>query len=147
MLSNEIIEKARTYGSKNYAPFDLVIVRGEGSHVWDPEGREYLDMLGGYSALNHGHRHPRIMRVAHEQLDKVSVVARCFHNEPLSELTEALVKLTGLDRVMPMNSGAEAVESAIKIVRARAIAYVVCRPARRTSLRARTISMAARVQS
>ncbi len=118
MSSNEIIEKTRTYGSTNYAPFDLVIMRGEGSHVWDPEGREYLDMLGGYSALNHGHRHPRIMKVAHEQLDKVSVVARCFHNEPLSELTEALVKLTGLERVMPMNSGAEAVESAIKVARA-----------------------------
>jgi ornithine--oxo-acid transaminase len=116
--TEQVIQKAKTFGSHNYAPFDLVITRGQGAHVWDPEGREYLDLLGGYSALNHGHRHPRIMKVAHEQLDKVSVVARCFLNEPLAELCEYLVKLSGLDRVMPMNSGAEAVESAIKVVRA-----------------------------
>ncbi len=116
--TKEIIERAKTYGSHNYAPFDLVIVRGEGAHVWDPEGREYLDLLGGYSALNHGHRHPRIMKVAHAQLDKVSVVARAFLNEPLADLCEYLTRLAGLDRVMPMNSGAEAVESAIKVVRA-----------------------------
>ena len=116
--TEEIIQKAKTFGSHNYAPFDLVIVRGEGARVWDPEGREYLDLLGGYSALNHGHRHPRIMAVAHAQLDKVSVVARAFLNEPLAELCESLCKISGLDRVMPMNSGAEAVESAIKVVRA-----------------------------
>jgi ornithine--oxo-acid transaminase len=116
--TKEIIDRAKTYGSHNYAPFDLVIVRGEGARVWDPEGREYLDLLGGYSALNHGHRHPRIMKVAHAQLDKVSVVARAFLNEPLADLCEYLTRLSGLDRVMPMNSGAEAVESAIKVVRA-----------------------------
>lgn len=116
--TKDVIERAKTYGSHNYAPFDLVITRGEGARVWDPEGREYLDLLGGYSALNHGHRHPRIMKVAHEQLDKVSVVARCFLNEPLADLCEYLAKLSGLDRVMPMNSGAEAVESAIKVARA-----------------------------
>ena len=116
--TKDIITKAKTFGSHNYAPFDLVLVRGEGAHVWDPEGREYLDLLGGYSALNHGHRHPKIMAAAHAQLDKISVVARCFLNEPLSELAETLVRITGLDRVMPMNSGAEAVESAVKVVRA-----------------------------
>lgn len=116
--TREVIERARMYGSRNYAPFDVVISRGEGAWVWDPEGRQYLDLLGGYSALNHGHRHPRIMKVAHAQLDKVSVVARAFHNEPLADLVEYLSKLAGLDRVMPMNSGAEAVESAIKIARA-----------------------------
>lgn len=116
--TKEVIERAKTYGSHNYAPFDLVLTRGEGARVWDPEGREYLDLLGGYSALNHGHKHPRIMKVAHEQLDTVSVIARCFLNEPLADMAEYLVKLSGLDRVMPMNSGAEAVESAIKVVRA-----------------------------
>ncbi|MDP3278444.1 MAG: ornithine--oxo-acid transaminase [Deltaproteobacteria bacterium] len=116
--TKEIITKAKTFGSHNYAPFDLVLVRGEGSRVWDPEGREYLDLLGGYSALNHGHRHPKIIAAAHAQLDQISVVARCFLNEPLAEMAETLVKLSGLDRVMPMNSGAEAVESAIKVVRA-----------------------------
>lgn len=116
--THEIITKAKTFGSHNYAPFDLVLVRGEGSRVWDPEGREYLDLLGGYSALNHGHRHPKIVAAAHAQLDQISVVARCFLNEPLAEMAETLVKLSGLDRVMPMNSGAEAVESAIKVVRA-----------------------------
>jgi ornithine--oxo-acid transaminase len=116
--TNEVITRAKTFGSHNYAPFDLVISRGEGARVWDPEGREYLDLLGGYSALNHGHRHPRLMKAAHDQLDKVSVVARCFLNEPLADLVEYLSKLSGLDRVMPMNSGAEAVESAIKVVRA-----------------------------
>src|SRR3954464_11477461 len=97
--TKEIIQRAKTYGSQNYAPFDLVISRGEGAHVRDPEGREYLDLLGGYSALNHGHRHPRIMKVAHDQLDRVSVVARCFLNEPLAALCQYLVELTGLDRV------------------------------------------------
>jgi ornithine--oxo-acid transaminase len=116
--TKEVIEKAKTFGSHNYAPFDLVITRGDGAHVWDPEGRQYLDLLGGYSALNHGHHHPKIIAKAHEQLDKIAVVARCFLNEPLAELAETLVKLSGLDRVMPMNSGAEAVESAIKVVRA-----------------------------
>jgi ornithine--oxo-acid transaminase len=116
--TKEVIEKAKTFGSHNYAPFDLVLVRGEGARVWDPEGREYLDLLGGYSALNHGHRHPRVMAAAHAQLDRISVVARCFLNEPLADMAETLVRLSGLDRVMPMNSGAEAVESAIKVVRA-----------------------------
>jgi ornithine--oxo-acid transaminase len=116
--TKEVIEKAKTFGSQNYAPFDLVLTRGEGAHVWDPEGREYLDLLGGYSALNHGHKHPKIMAAAKAQLDKIAVVARCFLNEPLADMAETLVKLSGLDRVMPMNSGAEAVESAIKVVRA-----------------------------
>ncbi len=116
--THDVIERVKRFGSTNYAPFDVVIARGDGAHVWDPEGRAYLDLLGGYSALNHGHRHPRIMKVAHAQLDTVSVVARAFLNEPIADLMERLCGLTGLDRVMPMNSGAEAVESAIKIVRA-----------------------------
>jgi ornithine--oxo-acid transaminase len=116
--TEDVIARTNAHGSHNYAPFDLVISHGEGAHVWDPEGRQYLDLLGGYSALNHGHRHPRILRVAHAQLDRVSVVARCFLNEPLADFVGALADLSGLDRVMPMNSGAEAVESAIKVARA-----------------------------
>lgn len=116
--TREIIERYGNFGSKNYAPFEVVLVKGEGAWCWDPEGKKYLDLLGGYSALNHGHKHPRILKVAHEQLEKISVVARCLYNEPLSVFVETMCKATTLERVMPMNSGAEAVESAIKVARA-----------------------------
>ncbi len=116
--TRDVIERYRHYGSRNYAPFEVVLVKGEGAWCWDPEGKKYLDLLGGYSALNHGHKHPRILAAAHAQLDRVSVVARCLLNEPLADFVKTLSEASGLDRVMPMNSGAEAVESAIKVARA-----------------------------
>jgi ornithine--oxo-acid transaminase len=116
--SEDVIARVQQYAAKNYNPIPVVLERGEGVWAWDPEGRRYLDMLGAYSALNHGHRHPRVVRAAHRQIDKIAVVARAYYTEELARLVEYLAKLTGLDRVLPMNSGAEAVETALKVARA-----------------------------
>jgi ornithine--oxo-acid transaminase len=95
----------------------VTLVEGEGSWVTDREGRRYLDLLSAYSALNFGHRHPRLVAVAHAQLDRLTLTSRAFHNDQLGPFAEALVDLVGLDAVIPMNTGAEAVESAIKAAR------------------------------
>ncbi|MDT0571374.1 ornithine--oxo-acid transaminase [Streptomyces sp. DSM 3412] len=101
----------------NYHPLPVVVARAEGTWVEDVEGRRYLDMLAGYSALNFGHRHPALIEAAHRQLDTLTLTSRAFHNDRLAEFAESLAELTGLDMVLPMNTGAEAVESAIKVAR------------------------------
>ncbi|MBA2947493.1 ornithine--oxo-acid transaminase [Streptomyces himalayensis] len=101
----------------NYHPLPVVVARAEGAWVEDVEGRRYLDMLAGYSALNFGHRHPALIAAAHHQLDQVTLTSRAFHNDRLAGFAEALSDLTGLDMTLPMNTGAEAVESALKIAR------------------------------
>ncbi|MGW2211626.1 ornithine--oxo-acid transaminase [Streptomyces sp. NPDC001781] len=101
----------------NYHPLPVVVARAEGAWVEDVEGRRYLDMLAGYSALNFGHRHPALVRAAHDQLDRLTLTSRAFHNDRLAEFAERLAALTGLDMVLPMNTGAEAVESGIKVAR------------------------------
>jgi ornithine--oxo-acid transaminase len=95
----------------------VVVARAEGTWVEDVEGRRYLDMLAGYSALNFGHRHPALIEAAHRQLDQLTLTSRAFHNDRLAEFAEQLAELTGLDMVLPMNTGAEAVESGIKVAR------------------------------
>ncbi len=115
--SKDIIEKTNHYGAHNYAPKPVVIVKAEGSVVTDPEGREYYDMLSAYSAHNFGHRHPEIVAAAKAQLDKCTLTSRAFHCENLGEFYESLSKLTGKDMVLPMNTGAEAVETALKTAR------------------------------
>ena len=115
--SEQIIEKTNKYGAHNYAPKPVVIVKAEGAVVTDPEGRKYYDMLSAYSAHNFGHRHPEIVAAAKAQLDKVTLTSRAFHCENLGEFYEALSKLTGKDMVLPMNTGAEAVETALKTAR------------------------------
>jgi ornithine--oxo-acid transaminase len=95
----------------------VVVARAEGTWVEDVEGRRYLDMLAGYSALNFGHRHPALVEAAHRQLDRLTLTSRAFHNDRLAEFAERLAELTGLDMVLPMNTGAEAVESGIKVAR------------------------------
>src|SRR4051794_31223478 len=102
----------------NYHPLPVVISRGEGSWVTDVEGKRYLDLLSAYSALNFGHRHPALVAAAEEQLGRLTLTSRAYHNDQLGEFAEALARLSKKDLVLPMNTGAEAVETAIKVARA-----------------------------
>ncbi len=104
-------------GAHNYKPLDVVLSRGEGVYVWDTAGKRYLDCLSAYSAVNHGHCHPRILATLVEQAGRLSLTSRAFRNDQLPLFYEEICALTGSHKVLPMNSGAEAVESAIKAVR------------------------------
>jgi len=104
-------------GAHNYKPLDVVLSRGEGVYVWDTAGKRYLDCLSAYSAVNHGHCHPRILATLVEQAGRLSLTSRAFRNDQLPLFYEEICALTGAHKVLPMNSGAEAVESAIKAVR------------------------------
>ncbi|CAL9600546.1 ornithine--oxo-acid transaminase [Streptomyces sp. enrichment culture] len=115
--SAELIAAEEPILAHNYHPLPVVVARAEGAWVEDVEGRTYLDMLAGYSALNFGHRHPALIEAAHRQLDRLTLTSRAFHNDRLAEFAERLAALTGLDMVLPMNTGAEAVESGIKVAR------------------------------
>ncbi|MCL6299777.1 ornithine--oxo-acid transaminase [Streptomyces kronopolitis] len=115
--SAELIQAEGPVLAHNYHPLPVVVARAEGVWVEDVEGRRYLDMLAGYSALNFGHRHPALIGAAHRQLDQLTLTSRAFHNDRLAGFAEALAGLTGLDMVLPMNTGAEAVESGIKVAR------------------------------
>ncbi len=108
---------AERYAAHNYHPLPVTIARGEGAWVHDDRGRRYLDALAGYSALNFGHRHPRLVAAAREQLDRVTLTARAFHNDQLGPFARDLAALCAKDRILPMNTGAEAVETAIKTAR------------------------------
>ena len=105
------------YGARNYAPLDIVIERAEGVWVWDIDGRRYLDCLAAYSAVNQGHCHPRIVAALVEQSRKVAVTSRAFRNAELGAFFRDICELTGFERALPMNTGAEAVETAIKLAR------------------------------
>ncbi|GAA3535416.1 ornithine--oxo-acid transaminase [Nocardioides daeguensis] len=111
------IDLVETYAAHNYHPLPVVLASGEGAWVTDVEGRRYLDCLAGYSALNFGHGHPRLVARAAEQLHRLTLTSRAFHNDQLGPFARALAELTGKDMVLPMNSGAEAVETAIKVSR------------------------------
>ncbi|GHE61250.1 ornithine--oxo-acid transaminase [Streptomyces spiralis] len=115
--SDELIRAEEPVLAHNYHPLPVVVARAEGAWVEDVEGRRYLDMLAGYSALNFGHRHPALIDAAHQQLDRLTLTSRAFHNDRLAEFAERLARLTGQDMVLPMNTGAEAVESGIKVAR------------------------------
>ncbi|MCE3035688.1 ornithine--oxo-acid transaminase [Streptomyces sp. CMSTAAHL-2] len=115
--SDDLIRAEEPVLAHNYHPLPVVVARAEGTWVEDVEGRRYLDMLSGYSALNFGHRHPALIEAAHRQLDQLTLTSRAFHNDRLAEFAERLAALTGLDMVLPMNTGAEAVESGIKVAR------------------------------
>ncbi|HUP25812.1 MAG TPA: ornithine--oxo-acid transaminase [Thermoanaerobaculia bacterium] len=105
------------YGARNYKPLDVVIDRAEGAWVWDVSGRKYLDCLAAYSAVNQGHCHPKIVQAMIEQAQKVALTSRAFRNSQLGPFYQELCELTGYAKALPMNSGAEAVESAIKLAR------------------------------
>lgn len=115
--SREIIQKTEQYGARNYHPLPIVISKAEGIWVEDPEGNRYMDMLSAYSAVNQGHRHPKIIQALKEQADRVTLTSRAFHHDKLGDFYEKLVKLTNKELILPMNTGAEAVETAIKAVR------------------------------
>lgn len=116
-IMQTIINQTDTYGARNYDPLPIVISEAAGVWVTDPEGNRYMDMLSSYSALNHGHRHPQIIRALKEQADKVTLTSRAFHNDRLGEFYGKLSALTGKSMILPMNTGAEAVETALKAVR------------------------------
>ena len=121
--TRQLIALEDDFGAKNYHPLDVVITRGEGVWVWDVEGNRYLDCLAAYSAVNQGHCHPRIVAALQEQAGRLTLTSRAFRNDQLGPFYEAVATLTGYPRVLPMNTGAEAVETAIKM--ARKWAYTV----------------------
>lgn len=105
------------FGANNYHPLPVTLVRGEGVFVWDDQGRRYLDMMSAYSAVSHGHCHPRLVRVLTEQAQKLAIVSRAFHTDQLGPFLALACELTGMDRALPMNTGTEAVETALKAAR------------------------------
>ena len=115
--SEDIIRKDNTYGAHNYHPLPVVISKAEGVWVWDPEGKRYLDFLSAYSAVNQGHRHPTIIGALKAQADRVTLTSRAFHNDIMGDFLEKLCKYTGFEMALPMNTGAEAVETGIKLAR------------------------------
>ncbi|WP_191566152.1 ornithine--oxo-acid transaminase [Metabacillus idriensis] len=115
--SQEMIEKTSKYGANNYHPLPIVISEAEGVWVKDPEGNKYMDMLSAYSAVNQGHRHPKIIKALKDQADKITLTSRAFHNDQLAPFYESVARITGKDMILPMNTGAEAVETAIKAAR------------------------------
>lgn len=112
-----LIDLESRYGARNYKPLDVVLTRGEGVYVWDVDGRRYLDCLAAYSAVNQGHCHPKIREALIEQSGRLTLTSRAFRNDQLAPFYEELCALTGSHRALPMNSGAEAVESALKVAR------------------------------
>jgi len=117
MDTKEIIELENKFGAKNYKPLDVVLERGKGIWVWDVEGNKYMDCLAAYSAVNQGHCHPKIVNRLKKQAEKLCITSRAFRNDQLSLFYKDICKLTNSHMVLPMNSGAEAVETVIKAVR------------------------------
>lgn len=117
LSSREAIALENHYGAHNYKPLPVVLARGEGIHVWDPEGKHYFDFLSAYSALNQGHCHPKIIAALTEQAQTITLTSRAFHNNRLGECEKYLCDYFGYDRTLMMNSGAEANETAIKLAR------------------------------
>jgi ornithine--oxo-acid transaminase len=115
--TKEIIEQTEQFGAHNYHPLPIVVEEAEGVWVKDPEGNKYMDMLSAYSAVNQGHRHPKIIAALEDQAGKVTLTSRAFHNKILGPWTKRVAELTGKDKVLPMNTGVEAVETAIKAAR------------------------------
>lgn len=117
MTTRDYIEREEKYGAHNYHPLPVVLERGEGVYVWDVEGRRYFDFLAAYSAVNQGHCHPRIVNALTAQAGRLALTSRAFYNNILGEWEEYITKLFGYDRMLPMNSGAEADETALKLCR------------------------------
>ena len=115
--SRKLIEVAEKYGANNYHPLPIVISTAKGVWVKDPEGNKYMDMLSAYSALNHGHRHPRVLKALTEQAKQVTLTSRAFNNAQLGPFLKELCEFSGYEMALPMNTGAEAVETALKAVR------------------------------
>lgn len=117
MTSQDYINREDKYGAHNYHPLPVVLEKGEGVHVWDTDGKQYYDFLSAYSAVNQGHCHPKIVNAMTEQAKKLTLTSRAFYNSVLGEYEEYITKYFGFDKVLPMNTGAEADETAIKLAR------------------------------
>lgn len=115
--SEELIAKENKYGAHNYHPLPVVLEKGEGVHVWDVDGKKYYDFLSAYSAVNQGHCHPKIVNAMIQQAQKLTLTSRAFYNDQLGNYEEFLTKYFNFDKVLPMNTGAEAVETALKLCR------------------------------
>ncbi|MFM7822472.1 MAG: aminotransferase class III-fold pyridoxal phosphate-dependent enzyme, partial [Bacteroidota bacterium] len=105
------------HGAHNYHPLPVVLTRGEGVFLWDVDGKRYFDFLSAYSAVNQGHCHPRIVGALQEQASRLTLTSRAFHNDLLGRYEEYMTKLFGYDKLLPMNTGVEAVETAVKLCR------------------------------
>ena len=117
MLSKDYIELENKYGAHNYHPLDVVIAKGEGVWVWDVEGKKYLDFLSAYSAVNQGHCHPKIVKAMNDQAKTLTLTSRAFYNNVLGEYEKYITELFGYDKVLPMNTGVEGDETAVKLAR------------------------------
>lgn len=115
--SEYFIELEEKHGAHNYHPLPVVLDKGEGVFVWDVEGKKYYDFLSAYSAVNQGHSHPKIVEALVDQANKLALTSRAFYNSKLGEYEQKITSLLGFDKVLPMNSGAEAVETAVKLAR------------------------------
>lgn len=115
--TNDYLAEADQFSAHNYHPLPVVLEKGEGVWVWDVDGNKYLDCLAAYSAVNQGHRHPKIVEAAKQQLDRLTLTSRAFHNDMMGPFLRQLCELTGYTKALPMNTGAEAVETAIKAAR------------------------------
>ena len=115
--SSELMELEDRYNAHNYHPIPVVLERGSGVHVWDVEGKQYYDFLSAYSAVNQGHCHPRIIKALTEQAQKLTLTSRAFYNNLLGEYAQFITEYFGYDRVLPMNTGVEGGETAIKLAR------------------------------
>jgi ornithine--oxo-acid transaminase len=113
----ECIALEEKYGAFNYAPLPVVLVKGKGTKVWDMEGKEYFDFLSAYSAVNQGHCHPKIIGALIDQAQNLTLTSRAFHNDALGEYCEFVTQYFGMDRVLPMNTGVEGGETAVKLAR------------------------------
>tara|TARA_B100001250_G_C19791524_1_gene786755 strand:+ start:631 stop:1866 length:1236 start_codon:yes stop_codon:yes gene_type:complete len=116
-LQDEYIKKELLFGAQNYSPLSVVLERGEGPYLWDVDGNKYLDMVSAYSAVSHGHSHPELVKTIKNQAEKLSITSRAFYTEPFADFLESITKITGYENVLTMNTGAEAVETAIKAAR------------------------------
>jgi ornithine--oxo-acid transaminase len=115
--SEELIHIEEKYGAHNYHPIPVVIERAKGVYMYDVEGKTYMDFLSAYSAVNQGHCHPRILRVLHEQAEKLTLTSRAFHNNLMGQYAQYITGVFGYDKVLPMNTGVESGETAVKLAR------------------------------
>ena len=145
MKPEDYITREEKYGAHNYHPLPVVLRRGEGVFVWDVEGKRYFDFLSGYSALSQGHCHPKIVKALMEQAERLTLVSRAFHADILGEYMEFTCKFFGYDKLLPMNTGAEAVETALKLCRRDIVGKGLPRNVRRSWFVAR-ISMDVRLR-
>ena len=116
-LQDEFIKKELLHGAQNYSPLSVVLEKGKGVYLWDVDGNKYLDMVSAYSAVSHGHSHPELVKTIKNQSEKLAITSRAFYTEPFANFLESLTNMSGFESVLTMNTGAEAVETAIKAAR------------------------------